>query len=133
MWKIRWGDTQGEEITTSSCKEVLKTVKDLHCQFEGTKSGRWVQICDARGSTLMIGIGQPRSPLVFLETEKYISYNSVGDLEEFQGNDVIEFYMGSHHSPVSVEATVPLDDAWEAVRYFCHTGKPAPHIHWVIS
>lgn len=83
------------------------------------------------GESLSIGLGGEVSVLSYVGASKNPPYfSSQGSSRVRDGEGVVFFYYG-HWSEFPPSAAVPVEDAVEAVRYFCEHGKLSPQLSWV--
>jgi len=130
MWFVLWNKLT-DERKIDSAGELRSLLKELHNQYRG--NGQIVQVRDERGNVLLVGIGLSRSVLVYTPPEKWPTRTSIGKAAPDGESEVFTFYMGTHHSPVSQENTISIDESFKAVEYFCRTGKPDPRIDWQVD
>jgi hypothetical protein len=126
MWQIQWKDN--ERHSAGSIDEVNSLLDAVH--QENAHSGRLVQIANESGETLMVGLGNPMSVLTYAPAEGWPSKSS-RNAEAIDNGEAIGFFMGSHWSEMPKNYAVPVEQAREAVTYFCERGELSPSIEWI--
>jgi len=125
MWQIQWNDNEPHSATSvDEGNSMLDAVHQQHADC-----GRLVQIVNESGGTLMVGLGRPLSVLTYAPAEGWPSKSS-RSADGIDDGETIGFFMGSHWSEMPKSYAVPVEQAREAVTYFCERGELSPSVEW---
>jgi hypothetical protein len=125
MYKVIWNEAS---LTIQTADLVISWLLSLHQETLGNSPILVTVEAGEKADSLSIGIGADLSVLSYVagngDPPYYISVASERDDESRW------FLFGGSMSEYSVRNCVPLEDAWNAMRVFCETGKLADTIQW---
>jgi hypothetical protein len=126
--KITWrSDNAG--LVAASDDELRHALSEA--RHDAARQPLIAEVTLDEGDSLSIGLGREVSVLSYVGASRNPPYfSSQGSLRVSGGEGVVFFYYG-HLTEFLPSAAVPVEDAVEAVRYFCEHGELSPQLSWV--
>ncbi|UWZ58376.1 hypothetical protein Daura_20655 [Dactylosporangium aurantiacum] len=126
--KITW--RSGEAGVVVTCDDELRqALADV--ERDAAREPLIAEVTLDGGDSLSIGLGREVSVLSYVAASGNPPYfSSQGSSRVRDGKGVVFYYYG-HWSEFPASAAVPIEDAVQAVRYFCRYGGLSPQLQWV--
>jgi Immunity protein Imm1 len=113
----------------------VRTVEELDAELDrldreaDAERPPMAEIVRPDGTAMTIGLGrEDYSVVTYMASEAGPYFTSHGG--EDSENGVVAFYYGGHESEFLADATVPVEDAREAVRLFFADGERPGNVDW---
>ena len=126
--KITW--RSGEAGVVVTCEDELRqALADV--ERDAARQPLIAEVTLDGGDSLSIGLGREVSVLSYVaESGNPPYFSSQGASRVPDGKGLVFYYYG-HWSEFPPSAAVPVEDAVQAVRYFCRHGGLSSQLRWV--
>lgn len=126
--KIRWRDDEDGHLVT--CDEELRYAL-AEAEQDAARQPLIAVVTLDDGDSLSIGLGREISVLSFVGASGNPPYLSSQGRARRRDDENFVFHYFGHWSEFPPSTAVPVEDAVEAVRYFCEHGELSPQVDWV--
>lgn len=126
--KIKWRAHEDGRLVT--CDEEFRHAF-AEVEQDAARRPLIAEVTLDAGDSLSIGLGREVSVLSHVGASGNPPYfSSQGHAQARDGEGVVFYYHG-HWTEFPLSRAVPVEDAVEAVRYFCKHGELSPLLDWV--
>ncbi|WP_285470917.1 Imm1 family immunity protein [Actinoplanes sp. NBRC 101535] len=126
--KISW--REGEDGHLVSCDEELRYAL-AEAEQDAGRQPLIAAVTLDDGDSLSIGLGREVSVLSFVGASGMPPYFSSQGRARRRDDEGVVFHYFGHWTGFPPSAALPVEDAVEAVRYFCEHGELSPQVDWV--
>ena len=127
MWTIRWDENQA---ASDSAEDVIEIINCIHCTYIN-RFPVIVQIESNSKDEILIGVGNEQYSIIdyFPVSQSY----SMSPECQYEGDDIITFYLGDDESEFYIKDTIKYDTALKILKSFLTDNTLLTEINWVID
>jgi hypothetical protein len=125
--KIKWRD--GEDGHLVTCEDEFRHAL-AEAEQDAARLPMIAEVTLDDGDCLAIGLGREVSVLSYVGASKMPPYLISQGLARARDGEGVVFHYYGHWSEFPPPAAVPVEEAVDAVRYFCEHGELSPLMNW---
>ena len=131
MLEVNWAEGPGGTVDVSTEEELDQLLDRIHRDSEGN-TPRFIELCNADGDTLQLGLGRPYSLLSFTPGDGEPPYYASKGDPSLAGNPphILFYYLGGHYSEFPASTAIDTTAAREAARIFLQTEARPTNVEW---